>query len=73
MITSENCFDCPEFVTWWNQVEDITMMCADDGWQLDLMIELHQDKVSVNDAAEKMLEEKSLALAEYWDSIPSWA
>ena len=71
-ITSENCFESPEFCAWWDEVEGITYACADDGWQLEMLVELYNDGTSVKEAADKLMEDIDIARAEAYDAIPPW-
>lgn len=71
-ITSKNCFDSPEFCSWWNSVEEITYACADDGWKLDVLVEMYNDNTPVKEAADKLMEDIDIARAEAYDAIPIW-
>ncbi len=75
MTTTETCFDCPAFVSFWEgiQVEIDHQWCWDDGVMLEILVDLFNAGTPVAAAAAEALEGFEIGQAEAWMEVPSWA
>ena len=84
MVTTTNCFNSSEFRNFYQQVVDTAENAAigpeypacfiwDDGFMLELIVELFNESCPVPDAAQEALEAYETGQVEAWMEIPSWA
>jgi len=74
MITTDNCFESPEFNRFWDEVEMLNGHQGwDDGLALDEMVAHFNEGTPTQDAAAEIQEALEIGAAEAAMSIPSWA
>jgi len=74
MLTPIDCFDSPDFMEYWNRVEDLTDNHGwDDGPILALLVDAYNNGDTPEQIAPKALEEWQRGQAEAEMAIPSWA
>jgi hypothetical protein len=83
MLTTDTCFQSPAFIAFCEEVEracekyfeteyTAPSFCFDDGWQLDLILELYNNKCPVPDAINEMCEGIESAEIDAYLSTPPW-
>jgi hypothetical protein len=83
MLTTDTCFESPTFITFCEEVERACekvfsnayaapSFCFDDGWQLDLILELFNNGCPVPDAVNEMCEGIESAEIDAYLSTPPW-
>lgn len=83
MLTTETCFKSSNFIAFCEEVERACenvlsnpytspSFCFDDGWQLDLILELYNEKCPVPDAVDQMCEGIESAEIDAYLSTPPW-
>ena len=74
MLTPIDCFVSPDFVDYWNRVEDLTDNHGwDDGFILALLVDEYNNGASPEQVAPMALAEWQRGQAEAEMAIPSWA
>jgi len=83
MLTTDTCFKSPSFITFCQEVETACekvftnayvslSFCFDDGWQLDLILELFNNGCPVPDAVNEMCDGIESAEIDAYLSTPPW-
>lgn len=83
MLTTETCFKSPEFITFCEEVERecekvfsnnyaSPSYCFDDGWQLELILELYNNGCPIPDAVNEMCEGIESEAIDAYLSTPPW-
>ena len=83
MVTTETCFNSVSFLSFCEEVESACekvfendyvsySFCFDDGWQLELILELYNEGCPVPDAVDQMCEAISDAEIDAYLSTPPW-